>query len=91
LERFDHDELRQLLADRQASVTDLADEISLAGEQSDDLVLTEAQLPQAVLHLGAGTESADTDRHAGFDPAQRAHFTTGFRPRFHGKVPAHIR
>ena len=68
-ERFDQDELRQLLADGQASIADLADEIRLAGQQPDDLILTQTQLPQAVLEFGRGAEPLDADGDARFDPA----------------------
>ena len=40
-ERFDQDELRQLLADGQSSIADLANEIRMAGQQLDNLVLAQ--------------------------------------------------
>ncbi len=47
-ERFDQNELRQLLANGQARVADLADEIRLAGQELDDLVLAQAYARDAV-------------------------------------------
>jgi hypothetical protein len=51
---LDHNQLGQLLADGETRVTNLADEIGLAGQQPDDLVFTEADFPHAVLEFGGG-------------------------------------
>jgi len=69
LDRLDEDELRQLLADGQARVADLADEVRLAGHQLDDLVLAQTQLTQAVLEFRRGAKLPDAHGNASLDPA----------------------
>jgi hypothetical protein len=76
--RLDHDQLCQLLADGQACIADLADEIRPAGQQLDDLLLTEANLAQTVLKFGCGAQLLDPDRDSRFNPAQRTKLTLGF-------------
>ena len=78
-ERFDQDKLRQLVADGQARIAHLADEVGLAGQQLDYLVLTQAQLAQAVLEVRRGAKPPDANRHPGLDLAQRADFATALR------------
>ncbi len=73
---FDQDELGQLLADGQAGVANLANEIGLAGEQVDDLFFAKADLAQSILDLGRGAQLLDAHGHAGSDAAQRTNFTT---------------
>jgi hypothetical protein len=56
LKRLDHVHLSQLLADREAGVANLADEIGLAGEQPYNLVFAKAKLTQTVLQVRRGTK-----------------------------------
>jgi hypothetical protein len=69
LQGLDHDKLSKLLADSQTRIAHLADEISLACQQSNNLVFAKTKFAQAILHFGAGAELANTHRHTGFDPA----------------------
>jgi hypothetical protein len=69
-DRFDEDQLGQLRADRQPRIANLANEICMAGDQPDDLVLTQADFPQAVLDFRSGTKLFDPHRHARLDAAQ---------------------
>jgi hypothetical protein len=79
-EGLDEDELGELLADGQSRVADLADEIGLAGEQLDDLVLAQPQLPQAILQFRRSAQLLDAHGDAGLDPAQRTKLAPGFFP-----------
>ena len=92
LERFNHDNPGQLLADGQARVAHLAYEIALAGEQPDNLVLAKPQFAQSILQFRAGAKLADAHRHARLNPAQGTKFTTGFRllVRFDAQCPAQM-
>ncbi len=81
-ERFYQNELRQLLADSQARVADLADEIRMAGEQLDSLLLSEADFAQAILELRRGAQLLDPHRHARPDAAQGTKLTLGFLSEF---------
>jgi hypothetical protein len=56
-----------LLADGQASLTYLADEIGLAGEQFDDLLLAKAKFPQPILNLGSGAQLLNPNGDTRFD------------------------
>ena len=75
---LDHDDLGESLADRQARVAHLANEIGLAGEQSDDLVFSKAEFAQPVLNLRCRAQLLDPDLHTGLDPAQRTNLATCF-------------
>ena len=68
-----HDDARQLLADGQPRIADLANEIRLAGKQFDDLVFAEPEFAQPVLHFGRSAKLFDPHRHARLHAAQRAH------------------
>jgi ApbE superfamily uncharacterized protein (UPF0280 family) len=60
--------LSQLRTDRQACVTDLANEIRLTRQQLYDLVLAQPQFAEAVLEFRRGAKPLDAHGHAGFDP-----------------------
>jgi hypothetical protein len=77
-EGLDHDQLCQLLADGEAGVADLADEIGLAGEEPDNLVFAKAEFAQAVLEFRSGAKLFDAHGHARFDTGQRADLAAGF-------------
>jgi len=79
-ERFDQDKLRQVFADGQARVADLANEICVAGQQFDDLILAQTQFPQPVLHVRRRAQLFDAHSDAGFDPTQRAKFAASLVP-----------
>ena len=70
-DRFDKDEFRQLFTDGQTRVADLADQIGVAGEQTDDLVFADADFPQAILQFRRGTNSSNTDLNARLHEVQR--------------------
>ncbi len=80
-----------MLADGQTGLADLADEIGLAGEQSDDVVFAKPELAEPILNLRPGTERFDAHRDAGFNAAQRANFAPDFFPpvRFGCLHPVH--
>ena len=89
-ERLDHDDFGQLLADREASIANLADEVSLAGEQFDDVVLAEAELAQPVLNFRSGAELLNAYRDSGFHAVQRTNLAPGLFPGlFNCLHPAH--
>ena len=77
-EGFDEDQPGQLLADGEAGVADLADDVIAAGDEADDLVFAKADLAQAVLDIRRGAELFHAHRDAGLDAAQRTNFTAGF-------------
>lgn len=52
--RFDQDRIRQFLADAQPRVADLANEIRIARQQPDRLLLSQPHFPQPVRHLRRG-------------------------------------
>jgi hypothetical protein len=85
---FNQNGLGNLLANREAGVADLANEIGLAGEQLNDLILTKAQLSQTILDFRGGAELLDPDGHPGLDHAERTHLTSGLR--FGCAHPVHI-
>jgi hypothetical protein len=72
--RLDHDDFRELLTDGQASIANLADEVSLAGEKLDDMVFAESQFTQSALDFWAGAQLLDPYRYSCLNPAQRADF-----------------
>jgi len=89
-ERFDEDQLRQLLADGEAGIANLADEIGLAGEETDDLIFAKAELAQPVLKFGGGAKLFNTDCYAGLDTGQGAKLAPSlFRARFNCLQPTH--
>jgi hypothetical protein len=79
LQWLDQDELCQLLAYRETGIADLANEVGLAGQQADDLILAKADLAQAGLHFGGGAKALDAHRNTGLDPAQRANLAPRLR------------
>jgi hypothetical protein len=76
-ERLDHDQLGQLLADGEAGIANLADEIGLAGEKPDDLVFAKAEFAQTVLQFRGCTKLLDAHGHARFDTGEGANFAPG--------------
>ena len=68
-DRFNKDQLCQLLADGQPSIADLADKIVPAGYQADDLVFAETDFAEAILNLGRGAKLFDADSDACLDTA----------------------
>lgn len=52
--RLDPDELGELLAEGEAGVANLTDEIRAIGHEPDDLILAQADLAQAFLHRRLG-------------------------------------
>jgi len=77
-DRFDHDQLSQLLADSQPRVADLADEIALAGDQPDDLIFAEANVPQPLLNFRRSAQLLDAHRHACLYAIQWTDFAASF-------------
>ena len=80
-----------MFADGQPGVADLANEIALAGEQANDLVLTKPQFAQPVLQFRGGAKLTNANGDACFDSAQRANLATLFAgPRLGCAQPVHI-
>jgi len=77
-DRFNPNQPRDLFADGEARVADLTDEIRLAGDEPDDLILAEAQFTQPVLDFGRGAQLFDAHGYAGLHAVQRAKFATRF-------------
>jgi len=75
---FDEDELGELCADGEAGVANLADEIGLAGEETNHLIFPEAEFAQAILQLRRGAELFNADGDAGAHAAQGTEFAPGF-------------
>lgn len=75
---LDHDHLGQLFAQRQARVADLTNEVVAAGDETNDLIFTQANLAQTRLNLWRSAELFDSNSDASLDAAQRARFTTNF-------------
>jgi hypothetical protein len=67
-----------LFTDRQSRVANKTDEICLAGEQSNDLFLTQADFAKAILSFRSRTELLDTHRDADLDLVEGAWFASGF-------------
>jgi len=89
-EWLDHDQLSQLLADGEAGIANLADEIGLAGEVPDNLVFAQAEFAQAVLQFRRGAKLFDADGNAGFDTGKGANFASVlFHARFNCLQPIH--
>jgi hypothetical protein len=71
VERFDEDVLGQFRAEPEAGVADQANEIWMAAEQLDTLLLAKAQLAEPHRHFGRAIKPFDADGGAGDDAAQR--------------------
>jgi quercetin dioxygenase-like cupin family protein len=67
-----------LFTDRQSGVANQTDKIRLAGEQSNDLFLTQADFTKTMLSLRSRAELLDPHRDACLDPAEGARFAPGF-------------
>ena len=76
--RLDHDELCKVFADGEARIADLTDEIVLAGNEPNDLILAESDFAEAVLNFRCGAKFLDAHGHARLHAAQRAHFAARF-------------
>jgi hypothetical protein len=72
---FNHDELRQLHADRKSRIANLANEICLAGNEPDNLLLPHPNFSQAILEFWSSAELLDTYGNTGADLAQRTQIT----------------
>jgi len=83
-QRFDENELRELRADGQSGVANLADEIRLAGNEPDDPVFAQADFAKAILHFRPGAKLFDANGDTGLDAAQGADLAAGFLPLHHG-------
>jgi len=68
-ERLDQYDFGELLANREACIADLADEVGLAREELDDLVLAKAKFTKAILNLRCRAELFDPNRHSRFHQA----------------------
>jgi hypothetical protein len=69
-----------LLTDREAGVTNLANEISLTGEKFDDVVFAKAEFTQPILNFRSSAQLLDANSDAGFDSAQGTDITAGIFP-----------
>lgn len=70
--RLDEDGFGQFLAEADPRVADLADDVGLAAEQFDFLLLTQAHFTQAGDDFRRGGQLLDADDRAGLDLAQGA-------------------
>ena len=89
---LNENQLCQLLTNGQSGIADLADEVVAAGDQPDDLVLTQTDLTEAILNFRCGAQLFYPHGHAGLHAAQWADFTSCFlgenfcsRVHIHGK------
>jgi len=77
---FDHDELGKLFANGKPRVTDLANEVRLAGQKADDLIFAEAEFSQATLYFRHRTKLFNAHGDAGLNPAKGANLASGLFP-----------
>ncbi len=61
------DDFSELLADRQASVANLADKVRLAGKQLNDLILAQSKFAEPVLQFRGSAQLFNTHSNPGFD------------------------
>jgi hypothetical protein len=85
LHRLNQNERGELLAEREAGIANLADEARAVGDETDDLVLAQAQFTEAGLNFGRGAQLPDAHRHAGLHPVQRTQIATRPRAAFVGR------
>lgn len=74
----------ELFTDGEAGVANQANEVRMAGEQADDLILAKPQFAKALLGFGGGAKLADSHRDPRFDAAQRTNFASPFFPALGG-------
>jgi hypothetical protein len=67
--------LRELFADRESRIADLANEIVPAGDEFDDLIFDQPDFAQTVLNFRRGAELLDPDSNAGLNAIQGANST----------------
>jgi hypothetical protein len=79
-QRLDQDAFGNLLANGKARIADLANEIGLAGEQFDNVVLAKAEFAQALLHFRGRAELFDPHGYSGLDAVQRTNLAPSFIP-----------
>lgn len=82
VDRFHQNRLGQLFADGESSVAHLANKISLAGKQLDDVILAKSQLAEPILNFGRRAQLLNPDRYPGLDSVQGTNFATGFVSHF---------
>lgn len=70
-DRLDEDIVSELRADAQASIANETDEIGMAAEELDALLLAKAQLAQTKADLGRAVEAFNANGSAGDNAAQR--------------------
>jgi len=66
---FYHNNFGQLLTDGETGITDLADEIRLARQKLDDVILTKPELAQSMLDFRFRTQLLYPHGHSRFDSA----------------------
>jgi hypothetical protein len=69
-----------LLANGQPRIANLANEVVPAGEQLNDLVLTNPDFPQPILNFWCRAKLLNSDGDPRFDSAQRTNLALGFFP-----------
>jgi len=77
MQRLDQDGVGEFLADAEAGVADLADEIGLAAEKFDDLFFAETDFAQAHANFRSGGQLPDANDGAGFNFAEWTNARTG--------------
>jgi hypothetical protein len=72
VERFNEDFFRELSADPEADIADLANDVRLLGEKADFLLFAKTHFAQAMLHFRRSGKLLDADGSAGADAIQWA-------------------
>ena len=75
---LDHNQLSQLLADGEPGITNLANEIGLAGEEPNDLVFAKAKFSKPILKIRGGAKLFYADCDARLDAGERTNVAAGF-------------
>ena len=69
---FHKDRVGQSLADTEPGIADQANEIGVARQEFDPLLLTKAEFPEAIGQFGGSCQPLDANHRPGLNPAQRA-------------------
>ena len=74
---MDKDGVGERFAEGDAGVANLANDVVVAADEPDLLILNQAKFAQTVTDLGPAGEFFDAHAHADLHPAQRAHRFAG--------------
>jgi hypothetical protein len=70
-DRLNHDQLSELLADGEAGIADLADEIIAAGNETDHLILAEPDFAEAILNFRRSAKLLDAHGDTALNTVER--------------------